>query len=136
MEIFEKVLKKEEGGSVLEITVRYEGGDQLLDEIKVVKPIEKRYGVRVELVSWKLEVEGSVSNLLWAYGYRKVGEEILRAVSIYAKYPWDYMRYKVVTGLDWLKWRILRIFWWVGVIDTQENMCFVWDDFFRIRRCR
>ena len=30
-------------------------------------------------------------------------------------------------------WKILRIFYWIGLIDTNERKTFRWSDFYRIK---
>lgn len=61
--------------------------------------------------------------------YRLAYEEFVCARGVYYPIPINcIVRY----GLK-LYFGFLRMFYWIGVIDTDISMCFRWDDFWRIR---
>ena len=61
--------------------------------------------------------------------YGRSYSDYSRACDIYYPIPINYI---VRYGLN-VYWRFLRIFWWIGLIDTPEGCIFLWSDFYRIK---
>lgn len=78
------------------------------------------------LISWFEKKNRGFSVPRW---YQYSYTDFARAYDVYYPLPLNYIvRY-------WLGfyWYSLRAIYWVGLIDTGENECFSWGDFFRIK---
>ena len=61
--------------------------------------------------------------------YGRSYSDYARALDVYYPIPLNYlMRYCLSCS-----WGFLRVFWWVGLIDTPRNCIFIWGDFYRIK---
>ena len=61
--------------------------------------------------------------------YRHSYTDYLRDKEIYHPLPINY----IVRYWRKIRWRFLRSFRWLGLIDTPINQVFRWSDFYRIR---
>lgn len=95
---------------MIEVSVKYVDGVQFLDKVKIKPPYEYRNGVRVELVSGKMADYPLIKKTLKSLGLKKVDRELRRRVDIYASYPVNFIRYKVIMFL----WRCYWVtVWWL-----------------------
>ena len=117
---------------MIETTVDTIDGVQFLKDIRIVEPIEKRHGVPVELVSWRLaDNNPEFIRALKLLGLKKIDFDPSYRADVYAKFPISYIRLKITMAALHTYWAIIRWLYNNARVFKQipENGCFSWRYF-------
>lgn len=89
-------------------------------------------GFPVQLVSALLRKESEAE--LWSLGFYPLWQEPNMDAYLYARgrFAWLVLKgYGLVTRLLW--WRLMKLMYWVGLVDLAPGEAFHWSQFYRIK---